>query len=171
MSGHNAASRVAIVRRADEQRRLVARAGIVEVRLIVTAADTDGRCFVAEYVAQPQAPGPALHLHRETEETFYVLEGEMQFVVGDERLTADAGTVVHVPRNLPHAFWNKGPQACRMHITMAPGGFERYFEELFALSNEQAVTGTDIRLLMAKLNERYDQVVLGPNPFAAPGAK
>ena len=171
MAAPDAASRTAIVRPANQQRRLVARGGVVAITLLVTSADTNGRYFVADYVAQAQAPGPALHLHRDIEETFCVLDGTMQFAIGDDRLTAEVGTVIHVPRHVPHAFWNAGPAPCRMQITMSPGGFERYFEDLIALNNGDSAAGSDILLLISRLNQQYDQVVLGPNPFIVPPAK
>ena len=54
---------------------------------------------------RPIAP---LHLHHSDDEAWYVLEGTLGFVRGDERLEAPAGSAVLVPRGVAHTFWNAG---------------------------------------------------------------
>jgi mannose-6-phosphate isomerase-like protein (cupin superfamily) len=148
-----------------DQRRFEAR-GIV-VTVLLPSPATRGRYCAFDYLAQAGAPGPAIHLHQRTEETFHVLDGQMTFFVNDKLTVATAGTVVHVPAGVQHAFWNAGPGPSRMIITMSPGGFEQYFEGLFALVRSSADSGMDIRPLVAQLGERYDQIVIGPSPAAA----
>jgi len=82
---------------------------------------------------RPIAP---LHLHRNDDEAWYVLEGTLGFVRGDERLEAPAGSAVLVPRGVVHTFWNGGPGTARYVIVMTrriaalvealhePGGFD-----------------------------------------------
>jgi mannose-6-phosphate isomerase-like protein (cupin superfamily) len=50
-----------------------------------------------------------LHVH-ETDQLYYVVEGEMQVELGDDRYTAGADTLVHIPAGLPHRNWNEGPE-------------------------------------------------------------
>ena len=57
----------------------------------------------------PQSGAPA-HLHRTQDETHYILEGQFEFVVGERKVNADAGSVVYVPRTMMHAFTNTGTQ-------------------------------------------------------------
>ena len=64
---------------------------------------------------QPIAP---LHLHRNDDEAWYVLEGTLGFVRGDERLEAPAGSAVLVPRGVAHTYWNAGPGDARYVIVM-----------------------------------------------------
>jgi Cupin domain len=83
--------------------------------------------------ARPVAP---LHRHLGDDEAWYVLEGTLGFVCGDERLEAPAGSAVLVPRGTPHTFWNAGPGRARYVIVMTsriaalvaalhePGGFD-----------------------------------------------
>ena len=62
-----------------------------------TAEQTGGRFSVIEEVA-PRGEGTPLHVHREDDETFYVLEGELTFYLNDDRpIAASAGSFVHVP--------------------------------------------------------------------------
>src|SRR3954454_16105522 len=44
------------------------------------------------------------HLHRNEDESFYVVEGEMTFYVGEERVQAEAGAFVYGLRGVPHGF-------------------------------------------------------------------
>jgi mannose-6-phosphate isomerase-like protein (cupin superfamily) len=50
-----------------------------------------------------------LHVH-ETDQLYYVVEGEMQVELGHDRYTAGADTLVHIPAGLPHRNWNQGPE-------------------------------------------------------------
>ena len=52
----------------------------------------------------PAGGGPPYHLHRDQDESFYVLEGEMTFYVGDAVIQANAGSFAFGARNVPHTF-------------------------------------------------------------------
>jgi quercetin dioxygenase-like cupin family protein len=71
-----------------------------------------------------------LHVHRIQEETFYVLDGECEWQVGDERIRATAGTFLFVPPGTPHNIANVTERPARVLMTVSPPGHERYFEEL-----------------------------------------
>jgi len=66
---------------------------------------------------RPIAP---LHVHYEDDEAWYVIEGRLGFVRGDERLEAAAGSAVLVPRGTPHAYWNASTGTTRYVIVMTP---------------------------------------------------
>ena len=72
-------------------------------------------------------PGRELeaHLHREEDDAFYIVEGEMTFVLGDEEVAAPPGTFVLVPPGVEHAFRNDGATPVRMLNIHAPAGFDR----------------------------------------------
>ena len=69
----------------------------------------------------PQSGAPA-HLHRSQDETHYVLEGQFEFVVGERKVNADAGSVVYVPRTTMHAFTNTGTQKGKLLFINTPAG-------------------------------------------------
>jgi mannose-6-phosphate isomerase-like protein (cupin superfamily) len=102
--------------------------GSIHIR--VRSEDTGGRLGLVEQVIPAGFPGPALHVHPEFEETFYVLDGRIAMRLGDEAVEAGAGTVAVVPRGTPHTFANPGSDAARVLVMVTPGGFERYFEAL-----------------------------------------
>lgn len=65
------------------------------------------------------------HVHREEDDGFYILEGEMTFVIGDEEVAAPPGTFVLVPPGFEHAFRNDQDRPVRMLNIHAPAGFDR----------------------------------------------
>jgi quercetin dioxygenase-like cupin family protein len=100
------------------------------IRIRLRSEDTDGRSALIEQVVPAGFPGPALHIHPDFDETFYVLDGEIAVRVGDEAHEAGPGTVAFVPRGTPHTFANPSDRPARMLVFVTPGGFERYFEAL-----------------------------------------
>lgn len=67
-----------------------------------TAADAQGAVGVLEATAEPGF-GPPRHVHHSCDELFYVLGGEFEILVGDERVRATEGSFVLVPRGTVHA--------------------------------------------------------------------
>jgi glyoxylate utilization-related uncharacterized protein len=68
-------------------------------------------------------------MHSREEEGFFVLDGEITFRVGNERVVASAGMYVNVPIGTPHGFKNESKHLARMLITLAPAGLEEMFAE------------------------------------------
>jgi quercetin dioxygenase-like cupin family protein len=94
--------------------------------LLATGEDTAGQLVVLEILAQPGA-GPPPHLHRNEDESFYVLDGEFEIVHGDETIRAGAGSFVHVRRGTVHRFSNVGTTPSRLLIMFSPAGIEGFF--------------------------------------------
>jgi mannose-6-phosphate isomerase-like protein (cupin superfamily) len=77
----------------------------------------------------PGERGPNPHVHREHTDAFYVLEGELTFLLGAdrERTAVAAGGCVAVPPNLVHGFANEGEVEVRFLNVHAPdGGFAAF---------------------------------------------
>lgn len=86
----------------------------------------------------PAGFATGLHVHRVQEETFYVLEGECEWWVGEQRVRATPGTFLFLPPGVPHNITNVTGKPARVLMTVSPPGHEHYFEELARL----AATGT-----------------------------
>ncbi len=98
-------------------------------RFLATGEDTDGRYTMFEAVILPGS-GPPPHTHSREEEAFYMLEGEVTFQIGDERLVAKPGSFINMPVGCQHAFKNETDQPAKMLISLAPAGLEEYFFEV-----------------------------------------
>ena len=65
------------------------------------------------------------HVHKAEDDSFYILEGEMTFIFGDEEAVAGSGTYVLVPPGVEHSFRNDGSVPVRILNIHAPAGFDR----------------------------------------------
>jgi mannose-6-phosphate isomerase-like protein (cupin superfamily) len=98
-------------------------------RFLALADDTNGKYSLWEAVVLPGG-GPPPHVHSREEEGFYVLEGEITFQIGDERVVAKAGTFANMPVGTPHSFRNESNRPAKMLISVAPAGLEQMFLEV-----------------------------------------
>jgi quercetin dioxygenase-like cupin family protein len=71
-----------------------------------------------------------LHVHRHETEIFYILEGTFEITVGVQKIAAPAGAIAVCPRNISHTFRNVGPTDGRLLLTIIPGRFGDYFQEV-----------------------------------------
>jgi mannose-6-phosphate isomerase-like protein (cupin superfamily) len=93
------------------------------VEFLARTADTPRFNFSIIEIVAGRALEP--HVHESEDDAFYILEGELTFVLGDEEVTAGPGTFVLVPPGVEHGFRNDGASAVRMLNIHAPGGFDR----------------------------------------------
>ena len=73
----------------------------------------------------PEREGPEIHTHEDEDDAFYVLEGEIVFVLGEDEVRAGPGTFVLVPPGVLHTFANRTAEPARMLNIHAPAGFDR----------------------------------------------
>jgi len=99
----------------------------------VSETETDGLCTVWEGRVPPGAVGAGPHFHRERDEFFYVLEGELMLRIGDDLRAARAGTFAFVPRGTVHGFHNESTEAATLLVMHHPAGFERFFDQMHQL--------------------------------------
>lgn len=96
--------------------------------ILVSGKDTAGRfCLIDMFV--PPGGGPPPHRH-DFEETFSLLEGELQFTFRGVKQTLRAGESVNIPANAPHQFHNASNEPARMLCICSPAGQEEFFIEL-----------------------------------------
>jgi mannose-6-phosphate isomerase-like protein (cupin superfamily) len=91
--------------------------------------DTSGTFTLVEAVTPPGG-GPLPHIHHREDKTFYVLEGDLEFMVEDDILKVSAGSWLVVPRGTLHTYKNTGTQPARYLGVLTPAGIERFFEEV-----------------------------------------
>jgi quercetin dioxygenase-like cupin family protein len=127
------------------------------------AVASDGRVGVLEQVA-PRGAGSPLHVHRDEDEWFYVIEGELTFWIGGESITAPAGSFVYGPRDIPHTFVVSSDEA-RFLFVAEPSGFERSARARSVptarLEDPPAASERDVARLAALAAERGVDI-LGP---------
>jgi mannose-6-phosphate isomerase-like protein (cupin superfamily) len=96
----------------------------------VPSQQTSGAYSLFEITTQPGARPPPHIQHRE-DESFYVLEGEYEFLIGGETLRVGAGSLLYVSKGTLHTHKNVGEGVGRMLVTQTPGGlYEHFFDQV-----------------------------------------
>jgi quercetin dioxygenase-like cupin family protein len=127
-----------------------------------TGEITDNHFFLMESLEMPVGLASPYHVHRNEDEAFYVLEGELAVVVDGEWLTAGPGTYVYGPRNIPHGFKVVGTTPACMLLVCAPAGFERFVRDL-SMPLDAVPAPPDVAQLVATA-AKYNIDILGPLP-------
>lgn len=94
-----------------------------------SAADTGGAYALTDSMVPPQG-GPPPHMHHREDEAFWVLEGELEVVVGESTFRAGAGSFAHLPKCVLHSYRNTGDGPARFLTLMVPAGLEGLFREV-----------------------------------------
>jgi quercetin dioxygenase-like cupin family protein len=100
--------------------------------------DTAGGFSLHERTAPPGSRSTP-HAHHRFVEAFYVLEGELQFAVGNERLAAASGTFVLAPKGVQHAWHNATDRTARALVFFSPSAKRGYLEDMHAIVERPGV--------------------------------
>jgi quercetin dioxygenase-like cupin family protein len=138
--------------------RVISIPGVPEQSIVkASGAETAGTVSIHEGWHGPEDTGVRRHFHRHWDEIFYVLEGTMRFLVGEEETVAGPGTFLYIPRGTVHAWRPTGDHPVRQLLVVIPGGFEGYLDEMNTLPPpEQAPEA------WRDLNAKWDVQVVGP---------
>lgn len=90
-------------------------------------AETEDKYSISEWWLEPHTQGPGAHSHPE-DDVFYVLEGTMSFLVGDEWIDAPKGSFVLAPAGMRHDFQNRSDARAGVLNLSFPGPFEPAME-------------------------------------------
>lgn len=126
-----------------------------DTRVLVDSADSGGAFTLVEDRMKPEFR-LGRHVHRTHSESFYVLEGALEFTVDERVLRAEPGAVVHIPPGTPHAVRVVDGRSARMLMIYCAAGFDRYLEQLVAMTPEQLADPAVVRAL----GEAHDIIVL-----------
>jgi mannose-6-phosphate isomerase-like protein (cupin superfamily) len=85
----------------------------------------------------PVGHSPALHVHDTLDDTWYVLDGQMAAVCGDDELLIEAGHWVSMPRGVPHTFRVVGDRPARILTIHDNATFRDFVRELGAPTTER----------------------------------
>jgi quercetin dioxygenase-like cupin family protein len=96
--------------------------------ILLSGKDTAGRfCLIDMHI--PPGGGPPPHRH-DFEETFILLDGEMEATFRGVQSTVKAGETIHIPANAPHQFHNASGKPVRLFCLCSPSGQEDFFAEV-----------------------------------------
>jgi len=96
--------------------------------ITVSGHDTDGRfCVIDMHI--PPGGGPPPHRH-DFEETFILLDGEIEATFRGSKSVVRAGSTINIPANAPHQFHNVSSSPVRMLCICSPAGNDAFFAEV-----------------------------------------
>ncbi len=93
----------------------------------VSGAQSEGAYSLIEMVHPPNV-GPALHIHPQGAEAFYILAGTYTIRCGKDIYTAHVGDFVFIPTGVPHNY-HAGADGGKV-LVLSPAGLENYFAEV-----------------------------------------
>jgi uncharacterized cupin superfamily protein len=99
---------------------------LIASRIKLAARDTGGTIGIVENRVGPGWPGPPLH-HHAFDETFCILEGELTFQLGPDRVVGRPGDTLFVAGGVHHTLANLAGTSARYLLVCTPGGFEQRF--------------------------------------------
>jgi quercetin dioxygenase-like cupin family protein len=126
--------------------------GVIQMRFVATGEATNRAFSLADVTGGP-GPWTVPHIHRETQESFFVLEGEFTFAVGEQQISAGPGSYVLVPRGTRHDI-TAGAEGGRLLTLVVPGGLEEMFFELADLPPDSIIDPA----VRAAISTRHDSI-------------
>jgi quercetin dioxygenase-like cupin family protein len=137
--------------------------GLMTVK--ASGPETGGALAVLENLLPPGFATP-LHVHRDADEPYYVLEGEVTFYCAGEAYRAGPGSFLFLPRGIPHAFRVSEAGPARLLILTLPGGFEDFVEDAGTPARQPKLPpATPIDLsAFPETAARHGIDILGPPP-------
>jgi quercetin dioxygenase-like cupin family protein len=98
-------------------------------RIVISGDQTNGAFAVIEMLVPPGG-GPGPHAHPDFQESFYVLEGEIELKTKEKTVTAGKDAFVSIPPGgMVHSFKNKTENTARLLCTVVPAGLDAFFLE------------------------------------------
>ena len=79
--------------------------------------------------SQTGVPGPPPHHHDNYHESFYIVEGEMDFVINGAPKKVSKGESIDIPPGTLHTFQNSGKELCKWVNIHSPKGFSDFFSK------------------------------------------
>jgi mannose-6-phosphate isomerase-like protein (cupin superfamily) len=127
---------------------LTARGSVMAFKAV--ADQTGGDFSLMERTLPPGGRRPPAHRHVNCSEAFFVLDGQISFVLDGQDLTGGPGDFLLVPRGAAHTFGNSSDEPARLLVLHAPA-MDAYFEELHRLwASGQPPATEEERALMAR---------------------
>lgn len=132
---------------------------VFDLTFKATGADGFGHFSFGEETLAVGAPGPLTHIHDSHDEAFYVVNGDLTMLAGDQTVLAKAGAFVFVPAGTVHGFANRSDAPVTFVFLHSPGGYEEIFRELESLRGPDGALETNAA---RSLPPKYHDRIVGP---------
>jgi len=127
-----------------------------------SARSTNGAYGLVEHPSMAPGFASPYHVHHREDESFYVIEGEVAFILNGTWRRVGPGAYVYGPREIPHGFKIVGDAPARILILCTPAGFENFVLEMAQPLDEPPAPPDMPKLIAAASRAGID--ILGPLP-------
>ena len=128
-----------------------------KMAILVPASQTNGSSVTIQDEVPPGSGIPA-HVHTREDEIFVVTQGQVRFWRGHDVIDGGPGTVVYMPRNVPHQFRNIGTTPAIAVATIMPAGLE----QMFLTISQRGLTVPKDQAAVITLGTQYGITYLQP---------
>ena len=139
-------------------------------RIVIAGEQTNDTYSLIDMMI-PKGGGPGPHAHKDVQEAFYIIDGEIEVTSDEGIYIAKAGALVNIPKGgLVHMFTNRNEKPAHILCLLTPSGMEEMFEEMgkpvawgeFLPKPEMT---PEVMEKMKTLAEKYDQKLYPPDYF------
>ena len=139
-------------------------------RVVISGKETEGAYAVIDMLVPPGG-GPGPHAHAKFQESFHVLEGEVEIKTEAGTYVASKGAFVNIPLGgLVHCFKNETEDLAHLWCVVVPAGLEQFFEEIaqpspFGTFTEPPPMTPEAQKKLQEIAEKYGQKLYPPDYF------
>ncbi|HXF28798.1 MAG TPA: cupin domain-containing protein [Chlamydiales bacterium] len=125
----------------------------IHIRILANGVQTSKKYEMFEITAEKVGLGPGLHFHRQMQELFYIVSGQVVFTIDNKKIVAKSGDHLIVPKGVHHGWNTYGNDPIKMIITFSPAKNQiGYYQGLEALSR----SGRSWHEAIIPLSEQFD---------------
>jgi quercetin dioxygenase-like cupin family protein len=117
-----------------------------------TGNETDGKYFFSETTIPAGDNGPPFHFHANEDEGFYIIEGDLTFIVDDKEIKLKSGQFINIQKGVKHTWKNTSAKDTKMNVIFSPAGIEKMFIELDELIS---IGQSDFNMSLTKIGRKY----------------
>ena len=134
---------------------LIATAYFSGIKADILIGGENSPMTVMELTVEPNMGAPA-HISHGEDKVFFIIEGSLAFLVGNQKIQAHEGERIFVGKGTPHSFVALDNKSARMNLVSTPGRHDRFFLAMGQLSTPHKME--EVRSVC----ERFEQTILGP---------
>jgi quercetin dioxygenase-like cupin family protein len=134
------------------------------LQIIHLTAEESGGGFSLVETWAPEGDQPPLHVHRDDDEGFYVLEGRIRLWFGENEVELGPGDFALAPHGVPHTYRVESEDGARILVTSSTGDFDRFVAEYGVPAAERRLpdAGEPDVSRLAEVAAAHDIEILGP---------
>jgi quercetin dioxygenase-like cupin family protein len=122
------------------------------IEFLETARESNGRHTRFKILQKAGGFKPVMHIHTEQDEIFEIVQGELTYILNNEKKIVQKGETIILPKGYAHTHYNDGNEDLLMHQTVSPSlDFDQVLENLIGLSAEGKIPNGEPKFLQVMI--------------------